>query len=69
MIGYTGARFPDPVRYALDLLGASLAGQGGRLFTNLRDRKSLAYSVTSFSRVHKSGAYRNHLFPGYRCLV
>lgn len=49
VIGYTGARFTDPDRYALDLLGASLAGQGGRLFTNLRDRKSLAYSVTSFS--------------------
>ncbi|GAB4370750.1 MAG: pitrilysin family protein [Deltaproteobacteria bacterium] len=49
VIGYTGARFTDPDRYALDLLGAALAGQGGRLFTNLRDRKSLAYSVTSFS--------------------
>lgn len=49
VIGYAGARFTDPDRYALDLLGASLAGQGGRLFTNLRDRKSLAYSVTSFS--------------------
>jgi zinc protease len=49
VIGYTGARFIDPDRYAIDLLGAALAGQGGRLFTNLRDRKSLAYSVTSFS--------------------
>jgi zinc protease len=49
VIGYTGARFIDPDRYAMDLLGAALAGQGGRLFTNLRDRKSLAYSVTSFS--------------------
>jgi zinc protease len=49
VIGYTGARFTDPDRYALDMLGAALAGQGGRLFTNLRDRKSLAYSVTSFS--------------------
>ena len=49
VIGYTGARFTDPDRHALDLLGAALAGQGGRLFTNLRDRKSLAYSVTSFS--------------------
>lgn len=49
VIGYTGARFTDPDRYALDLLGAALAGQGGRLFANLRDKKSLAYSVTSFS--------------------
>ncbi len=49
VIGYTGARFSDPDRYAMDVLGAALAGQGGRLFTNLRDRKSLAYAVTSFS--------------------
>jgi zinc protease len=49
VIGYPGARFTDPDRYAMDLLGAALAGQGGRLFTNLRDKKSLAYSVTSFS--------------------
>jgi zinc protease len=49
VIGYTGARFTDPDRYALDVLGSALAGMGGRLFVNLRDRKSLAYSVTSFS--------------------
>jgi len=49
VIGYRGARFTDPDRYALDVLGSALAGMGGRLFTNLRDRKSLAYSVTSFS--------------------
>jgi zinc protease len=49
LIGYTGARITDPDRYALDVLGSALAGMGGRLFTNLRDKKSLAYSVTSFS--------------------
>jgi zinc protease len=30
------------------VLNAVLAGQGGRLFTELRDRQSLAYSVFSF---------------------
>ena len=49
VIGYTGARVTDSDRYALDVLGSALAGMGGRLFTNLRDRKSLAYAVTSFS--------------------
>jgi zinc protease len=49
VIGFTGARFSDPDRYAMDMLGAALGGMGGRLFTNLRDRKSLAYAVTSFS--------------------
>ncbi len=49
VIGYPGARFTDPDRYAFEVLGSALAGMGGRLFVNLRDRKSLAYSVTSFS--------------------
>ena len=49
VIGYTGARITDSDRYALDVLGSALAGMGGRLFTNLRDKKSLAYAVTSFS--------------------
>ncbi|PWB60630.1 MAG: hypothetical protein C3F14_12840 [Deltaproteobacteria bacterium] len=49
VIGYPGAKFTDPDRYSVNLLGAALAGMGGRLFTNLRDKKSLAYSVTSFS--------------------
>jgi len=38
---------PGPVRARRS--GSALAGMGGRLFVNLRDRKSLAYSVTSFS--------------------
>ncbi len=49
VIGFPGKRFTDPDRYALDVLGSALGGMGGRLFVNLRDRKSLAYSVTSFS--------------------
>ncbi len=49
VIGYPGLKFTDPERYQLDVLGSALAGMGGRLFTNLRDKQSLAYSVTSFS--------------------
>jgi zinc protease len=49
VIGYPGLTFTDSERYPLDVLGSALAGMGGRLFTNLRDKKSLAYSVTSFS--------------------
>ena len=37
-----------PDRYALHILDAILGGSGGRLFTELRDQKSLAYAVTSF---------------------
>ncbi len=49
LIGFLGARFSDDDRYPLEVLSAALAGQGGRLFRNLRDEKSLAYSLTAFS--------------------
>ena len=37
----------DPDRYALEVISQLLAGQGGRLFLELRDRRSLAYSVSA----------------------
>lgn len=47
--GFLGTTVRDPDKYALDVMSAVLAGQGGRLFLELRDRQSLAYTVTSFS--------------------
>jgi len=43
--GYRGITVTDPKRYTLDILQAVLAGQGGRLFIELRDKLSLAYTV------------------------
>ena len=40
----------DPDRYPLEVLNNLLSGQGGRLFLQLRDKESLAYTVTSFVR-------------------
>ncbi|MDR3604555.1 MAG: insulinase family protein, partial [Syntrophaceae bacterium] len=37
-------------RYPLEVLNNLLSGQGGRLFLQLRDKESLAYTVTSFLR-------------------
>ena len=48
ILGYPGPSFSSGDRDALEVLNAVLAGQGGRLFTELRDKKSLAYSVFSF---------------------
>jgi len=48
--GFRGVRLDDPDRYALDVLNNILAGQGGRLFLELRDKMSLAYTVTSLSQ-------------------
>jgi len=49
VLGYPGARITDAARWPLEVLSAVLSGQGGRLFVELRDKRSLAYSVTSFS--------------------
>ncbi len=49
VLGFPGARIDEPWHYALEVASTVLSGQGGRLFVELRDKKSLAYSVSSFS--------------------
>ena len=49
LLGFPGLALDDPDLPALDVLTQILSGQGGRLFLELRDRKSLAYSVSAFS--------------------
>ena len=49
IVGFPGRSISDPDLPALDVLTQILSGQGGRLFLELRDRQSLAYSVTAFS--------------------
>lgn len=44
-VGFHAPLMADPLRYAMEVLYAILSGQGGRLFYELRDRQSLAYSV------------------------
>lgn len=46
--GFLALSIEDPDLAALDVLTQVLGGQGGRLFVELRDRQSLAYSVTAF---------------------
>jgi zinc protease len=43
---FPGLDLKDPRRPVLDLLQGVLSGQGGRLFIELRDKASLAYSVS-----------------------
>ena len=45
--GFPTVTLYDPNRYALRLLDTILGGMGGRLFVELRDQKSLAYTVTT----------------------
>lgn len=46
VVGVKGLTFTDEERYALELIQSVLAGQGGRLFIELRDKASLAYTVS-----------------------
>jgi zinc protease len=47
--GFLGLTVSDPQRRALEVLSMVLSGQGGRLFRELRDKRSMAYSVYSFA--------------------
>jgi len=57
VIGFRGLTVRDEDRFALEVISQLLAGQGGRLFLELRDRRGLAYSVSA-SNVEGSA-------PGY----
>jgi zinc protease len=49
VVGFPGLKLDDPDDAALEVLTQVLSGQGGRLFLELRDKRSLAYSVSAFS--------------------
>jgi zinc protease len=57
IMGFLAPPVKSKDEYAFEVLNTILSGQGGRLFIELRDKKSLAYSVTSF--------YTPGLEPGY----
>lgn len=58
IVGARGASYKDADRFSLDVLQAILSGQGGRLFVELRDRQSLAYTVAAFNQeAYDPGAF------------
>jgi zinc protease len=57
VVGYPGTTVRNKDRFALEILTSALSGQGGRLFTELRDRQGLAYNVGAYSQ--------EGLEPGY----
>jgi zinc protease len=48
IIGFPCTTIFNPDRYPMEVLNTILSAQGGRLFVELRDRESLAYSLDSF---------------------
>ncbi|KHD87283.1 MAG: zinc protease [Bdellovibrio sp. ArHS] len=61
IVGYRGLTLKDPNRFTLEIIQSILSGQGGRLFIELRDKNSLAYSV---SPMHMEGLECGY-FGGY----
>jgi len=61
IVGYRGLTLKDPDRFTLEIIQSVLSGQGGRLFIELRDKNSLAYSV---SPMHMEGLECGY-FGGY----
>ncbi|MGV3624494.1 MAG: M16 family metallopeptidase [Archangium sp.] len=47
VLGFNGAKVSDPWRRALEVMQTMLSGQSGRLFLELRDKRSMAYSVSA----------------------
>ncbi len=49
IVGVRGSSLHNPDRYPLRVLDSILSSQGGRLFVELREKRSLAYTVTARS--------------------
>ncbi|MCH2170643.1 insulinase family protein [Myxococcota bacterium] len=49
VIGFRGLTVRDDDRVSLELISQLLTGQGGRLFLELRDKRSLAYTVSAMN--------------------
>lgn len=49
VLGFQGVGFASPDRFPLEVLAYALSGQGGRLFTEIREKRALAYRVSAFS--------------------
>lgn len=64
VLGYRGLTFSDERKECLEVISSILGGQGGRLFIELRDKESLAYSV---SPIDHSGFYGGYFGAYIAC--
>ncbi|MBI5328844.1 MAG: insulinase family protein [Deltaproteobacteria bacterium] len=49
-LGFLGTTITSQAKYPLAVLTEALSSQGGRLFVELRDKQSLAYALSAFSK-------------------
>ncbi len=64
VLGYRGLKYDDSKKEVLDVISSILGGQGGRLFIELRDKESLAYSVAP---IDHSGFYAGYFGTYIAC--
>jgi zinc protease len=50
LLGFPGADVRNPDRYAIDVMSSVLSGQSGRMFADLRNIQSLAYTLGCFQK-------------------
>ncbi len=64
-LAYPSPSRRDPARFAAALLGVIASGLGGRFFDELRDRRSLAYTVSAAPRERRlGGAFVSYIATG-----
>jgi zinc protease len=56
-LSFMGPAFPSSDFFAMDVLSHVLAGMGGRLFVELRDRRGLGYAVGAGLEPRRDGAH------------
>ncbi len=62
VIGFSGVSLRDDRYFALEVLRNILSGMGGRLFMELREKRSLAYTVTAFNiALLRGGAFFTYI--------
>lgn len=57
VVGYRGLKLNDKKRFTLQLMESILSGMGGRLFSELREKHSLAYTVSPVRLDGLDGGY------------
>jgi zinc protease len=64
-VGFTAPRMETPASTALEVANGVLTGLGGRLFVELRDKRSLGYMTGSaYNALHRGGIFFGYANPG-----
>jgi zinc protease len=64
-VGFTAPRMETPESTALEVANGVLTGLGGRLFVELRDKRSLGYMTGSaYNALHRGGIFFGYANPG-----